>query len=111
MENNQSGFEVAFMGEIQPANCECHKGKFFCVVYVVHGSKPPQHVANIAFDTSEECEREMPNVMKKVAEEILGAAGLKPENANAFTRGFGDDAEKLLKDFQARQRSSNPNLH
>lgn len=100
--------EIAFVGEVQPANCDCHKGQFLCVAFLIHPIQGRVYLGNAAFATEEIAEKELGGFVNHVAAEVLEEMGLKPENAVKVDRTHGDDAMKSERDFRSR---NNPNLH
>lgn len=106
MKNSTS--ELAFMGEVKPAECDCHKGKFFCVAFLIHPTEGRVYLGNAVFDTESKAEKELNKFVSFVAAEVLEEMGLKPENAVKIDKTHGDDALKSEREFRAR---NNPNLH
>lgn len=100
--------QIGFAGEVQPANCECHKGMYMCVAFLIHPEQGRIYLGNNAFPTEEIAKKELDGFVKVAALETLKIMGLEPDEAEKVTVTHGDEAVKSERRIMAE---NNPNLH
>lgn len=95
------------MGEVLEATCECHKGQWFTVVFLLHPVEGKVELGNNAWPDEETAKRELERFVQVTAEEVLKESGMNPDEAKrtVFT------GENALKDFKKYVRESDTNLH
>lgn len=104
--------EIAFGGEIQPTECECHAGKFLVVVFQHHPVLGRRLFASKMFDTEAEATSKLESTVFEAARELLDAAGLKIDDAREVRIARGeDDTDREMKKYRQRFRERNQDLH
>lgn len=100
--------EIGFAGLVEPANCECHKGQFMAVAFLIHPTQGRIHLANNAFPTEAAANAELDNFVKAVAYATLREMGIEPLKAAKVTVTHNDEA---MKSEQRYMNAHNENLH
>lgn len=103
--------EIGFMGEVQPANCECHKGQFICVAFLLHPLQGRVYLGNAAFETEKIANENLDKFVNFTAGEVLKEMGLTRENAVKVEITHGDEALKSEARVMKDHRESHPDLH
>ena len=99
--------KVSFMGQVLEATCECHKGQWLTVAFLLHPVEGKVELGNNAWPDEETAKRELERFVQVAAEETLKIVGMNPEESKrtVFT---GENAEK---DFNKHLRESDTSLH
>ena len=97
---------IGFSGEVRDAVCPCHKGQFVVLVRAVLADHEADGsvIAHEFFPTKDEAETNLEPVTKRVADEVLAAAGITDEDIGLVQVATGDGAEELastIRDFKA----------
>lgn len=99
--------EISFDGHVAPATCECHKGKFFVFVHLIHPTGMRLLIGSKEFDSEKEAEDNLDAFTMEKADEQLRVFGLKKDEAKKITITNGIEMVPEIK----LSRESNPNLH
>lgn len=99
--------EVAFIGEVHPASCECHAGQWFIGVLVI-SPQGPMPIGHDWFPSEAVANENTESTVKKFARLWLDEIGVDIDSAVKMTVANGDDAVRMA---QSVSRNTNPNLH
>lgn len=99
--------KVSFMGKVLEATCECHKGQWFTVAFLIEGNQERIPIADHLWSDKKSAKDGLENFVRKAAEETLKIIGMNPDEAK-LTVFTGENAEK---DFKKYLRESDTNLH
>lgn len=100
--------KIGFIGEVHPAECECHKGQFLVAVFCIRENLPRSFCGNKMFETEQLAEQNLEATVSECADAILAQMGLSQESANERTVSRGDAA---FADENKLRNETNPNLH
>lgn len=111
MTTQQGTTEVGFMGAVQPAQCDCHKGQFFALVFLLHPVLGRVPVANEPFPTEAIATERLDGFVKEIAFQTIEAMGLDPKAAVKIEVTHDDEATKSEARVMKKHNATNPNLH
>lgn len=100
--------QIAFTGEVHKAQCQCHKGQWLVVIFMIHPYQGRIYLHNVAFKTEAEAEAELQSCVELAAMEVMTTAGLKKDLVKKVEVSHGDDAIKSESKFM---NEHNPILH
>lgn len=100
--------QIGFFGEVLEASCDCHKGQFFIVVFVVDPILGRQLIADKPFKTEKEANENVADFVKSVSVKFMASLGIKTEDVVKIEELHGKDAFKRETSFV---NENNPNLH
>lgn len=63
--------EIQLIGNITPAPCACHAGKFFATVHVFHESFGEKRIAAAFFDTEEQADKQIEVMVRESAAQFI----------------------------------------
>lgn len=99
--------KIAFMGEVLQANCECHKGQWFTVAFLIEDDGNRIPIADHLWPDEKSAKDGLENFVRKAAEEVLKEVGMNPDEAKR-TIFIGLNAEE---EFKKHLKETNTNLH
>lgn len=99
--------EISFDGHVAPATCQCHEGKFFVFVHLIHPSGMRLLIGSKEFETEKEAEDNLDAFTMEKAEEQLKVFGLKKDDAKKVTIA----RDQVIIPEIRLSKESNPNLH
>lgn len=99
--------KIAFMGEVLEATCECHKGQWFTVAFLIEDDGNRIPVADKLWSDEKTAKDNLETFVRKSSEEVLKEVGMNPDDAerSIFT---GLNAEE---EFKKHLKETNTNLH
>lgn len=100
--------QIAFMGEIQKAQCECHKGQYLVLIFMIHPRQGKIYLHNVPFKTKAEAEKQLQPCVELAAEEAMGLMGVRKDSLRKVEVSHNEDAVKSEKKFL---NEHNPKLH
>ena len=98
---------ISFVGDVIPAQCECHKGQLVGRAFIIESGKQ-RLLAHTYFKTQELAEQHLDGFIFSVAEDHLKKIGISVESAKTVTVVRDDQADIATK---KAMNNSNPNLH
>ena len=100
--------KFGFTGEVVMAKCQCHKGMFAALVFLVVPGEQRQLLDNKEFKTEKEAEEALDQFVHDTAKDFLNSIGLEPDEAHTIEKHHGEAA---LAAEQRVQREGNTTLH
>ena len=101
--------EIAFTGELLEAQCECHKGQWIGVAYLLHPQKGSIVAGTTMFKTKALGEEHLAGFVTTVAQDHLAKHGLDIKDAKDIRVSHGQDADRETRRFFKTE--SNDKLH